>query len=1529
MPTDQNIRLRELIEFAQQSARLRSKPLAEVSRHGNFHEYEHNIVSLPGLHFDSAASGEDEVWLVVDRLHESAAPAPKSVLLKVWIDITNNPAKEPALRTHVEAKELLAIGAIAAEKDSDDTKRLVGFDAYPRRQEVEALLKSYSEIVWKPWAIEEKRRRRTISLYAKLFTLKQQLEGGIVDAQIELAWGAGVAVWNMSGSQVVYPLVTRLVELSLNELTMAIEVRPRDVDPRIEVDIFAAADNPGVSALEKAGKDFFAKTTTTFSPFDRGTFEHLLHTAVTYLDSKGVYWPSQTKVEDRTLPNATEELKVTDTWILFARPRSVSLFVQDLERFKKKLEDSGGKTVLPKAVEALVSDPATTNEDVLLPTFRGVSIVSGGSSAGTKEHPVQDLFFPMPFNDEQLRIVQLLEYFDGVVVQGPPGTGKTHTIANVICHYLALGKRVLVTSMKEPALSVLQEKLPDEIRPLAISLLTSEKEGMKQFEHAISKIAAEVQRIDRPTLSREISQSEGILDSYHAKLSMIDSQIRDWAIKNLSRINLDGQELEPQDAAVQVATNSRELDWFDDLISIDLTFNPRFTEADVARLREARHVLGKNIDYLDTNLPLIAAFPDSRELLQAHQDLSRSVELQAKVDKGEVPPLVNSTREAIELSENLFSQTSNLRLLKKSIEQVAATWTQPMLNRLRVGRQDDVLDLFEVLGAELGKALADRNPFLAKPVTVPNDIDQSSELIVGIQNMGQGKRPFGLTGLVSRGAERKALESVRIVNSSPEGPDEWLYVHKFVHHLKHQRELVTRWNMLADELQLPVFKVEPKNAVSAAGLFGHYEDLRKVAANENAIVTEIKKLLPTWGKAELIRNDESVLEEAGRILQHHVTRSRLAETWALKIRFQQVLSGCSGRIANEIRKFLDTKLGNPTVTDAAMQGKWTALMEDLRRIHDLKSQLKTIAEVCELIEDSGAPKWAARLRSVPAVAVSDTLLPGNWCEVWRLKRLMTYLNTIDCRDDLKRLAKLRSETATYLARTYKDVISKRTWLKLAENATADVRGALMAYMAAIAKIGKGTGKRAVRYRQDARSAALRANPAIPCWIMPHYRISESLPADFGCFELVVIDEASQSDLSALPAILRAKKILVVGDDKQVSPEGVGLEEEKVRSLMARYLSNQVETYRPQMSPERSIYDLFKVVFASSAVMLREHFRCVAPIIEYSKREFYNHELRPLRLPTFSERLDPSLIDVIVEDGFRKGDLNLSEARFILEEIKLIAQNPRMTKRSIGVVSLLGDKQALKIWEMLEVELGLELVQRHKITCGDARTFQGKERDIMFLSMVVSRGDATALSRDTFAQRFNVATSRARDRMYLVRSILPEELSDADRLRKSLIAHFSAPFTQDETIVDGLRSLCESPFEREVYDILTERGFRVVPQVPVGGYRIDMVVEGHQDKRLAIECDGDRYHGPDRWEDDMRRQRILERAGWHFWRCFASTFVLHRKEVIEDLLRALQDRAVDPIGADGAGHSIYAEQRRYTAFKEGQANADEESQPNLL
>jgi hypothetical protein len=106
---------------------------------------------------------------------------------------------------------------------------------------------------------------------------------------------------------------------------------------------------------------------------------------------------------------------------------------------------------VPAGPAALVT-PASSDPIGFTPVaFRGLS--SGGARRGAGE--VKELFFPLPYNDEQVTIVQQLERAPGVTVQGPPGTGKTHTIANIVCHYLATGRRVLVTSAGEPALRVL------------------------------------------------------------------------------------------------------------------------------------------------------------------------------------------------------------------------------------------------------------------------------------------------------------------------------------------------------------------------------------------------------------------------------------------------------------------------------------------------------------------------------------------------------------------------------------------------------------------------------------------------------------------------------------------------------------------------------------------------------------------------------------------------------------------------------------------------------------------------------------------------------------------------------------------------------------------------------------------------------------------------------------------------------------------------------------------------------------------
>ncbi|NMQ30241.1 DUF559 domain-containing protein [Candidatus Accumulibacter phosphatis] len=374
----------------------------------------------------------------------------------------------------------------------------------------------------------------------------------------------------------------------------------------------------------------------------------------------------------------------------------------------------------------------------------------------------------------------------------------------------------------------------------------------------------------------------------------------------------------------------------------------------------------------------------------------------------------------------------------------------------------------------------------------------------------------------------------------------------------------------------------------------------------------------------------------------------------------------------------------------------------------------------------------------------------------------------------------------------------------------------------------------------------------------------------------------------------------MGDHKQVSPSAVGMAEERIKELISRFLTNQ--PHGSEMTPDKSIYDLARVVFAGNSVMLKEHFRCVPAIIEFSNREFYQNDIRPLRVPKANERLDPPLVDVFVKGGHRNGDVNAGEAKAIVDEIETILTDPQFDGRSIGVVTLLGTAQAAHIHELVSERISPVDVVARKIAIGPPPVFQGRERDIMMVSMVLGPGDRSAANRADIHQRFNVALSRARDRMYLFRSVTETDFRE-DSLNGKVISHFKQPFRQNAKKVQALRERCESGFERDMFDELVKRGFRVEPQVACGGYRIDFVIEGNEGRRLAVECDGDRFHGPGQWQDDMARQRVLERAGWTFWRCFASSFVRRREAVLGDLLQTLQRLGIEPLGAESVDNTV--------------------------
>jgi len=227
------------------------------------------------------------------------------------------------------------------------------------------------------------------------------------------------------------------------------------------------------------------------------------------------------------------------------------------------------------------------------------------------------------------------------------------------------------------------------------------------------------------------------------------------------------------------------------------------------------------------------------------------------------------------------------------------------------------------------------------------------------------------------------------------------------------------------------------------------------------------------------------------------------------------------------------------------------------------------------------------------------------------------------------------------------------------------------------------------------------------------------------FDVVIVDEASQSGPEALFLQYLAKKIVVVGDDKQISPEFVGLNREDVELLRQQYLYDI--PISDAFGVDNSFFTQAEIRYGGR-IRLREHFRCMPEIIQFSNDLCYHSEpLIPLR-QYGAGRLTPVIITRHVADGYLKGEKNVinpPEAQAIVDQIIKCCQDPAYENKSIGVISLLGEYQARYIEHLLKDQLGPEEMEKRQLHCGDAYAFQGDERDVMFLSMVVAPTEGTA------------------------------------------------------------------------------------------------------------------------------------------------------------------------------------------------------------
>ncbi|MBF0234225.1 MAG: AAA family ATPase [Desulfamplus sp.] len=1522
-----NNRLDELLDYVHHVGKLNQKPIFTIEEYKQLNIWEHELKGKIGIQHNVIYDDGTSIWLRIERL-KRFAPPPIPDHIKDWISVGNDPENSPQIKDKLiktvpegEANKLVEEGVLVESDVTDPLKDQISgvklkdiIFRIENNQQIKTDIDSYINEQWLPWSEEEKPRRVTIKIYDSLFSLQQTIEAQGEEQPIELIWGIGISRWLCQGHSINHPLLEKPIEIEIDRKDGTILIHPRNNEPTIAVGAYFALENPGVDALLRFGKKHFSEMSENieFSPYIHESFEPILRQASTHLSESGTYWPDINPDKENREPNKIgESLEVTDSWLIFARPRSVTGFIQDIERFQKRLEESQISDIqIPNPIKKLVtelSDKKPLHTDSGFPSGSTFSPLSSGVSKGKEEKT--ELLFPKAFNDSQVQIVHRLEKNDGVVVQGPPGTGKTHTIANIICHYLATGRSVLVTSKGEPALSVLQDQIPYELRALTISLLANERQGMKQLEVAVELLAGLVSQTSLRELNQEAESHELRVEQLQRELNEIDTKIKDWGLKQLNPVgkSLTGEnnDITAMELAQLVIDDSGTHEWFTDKLGSSEHFAPKFTDSDIATIRHARGKVGKDITYIGKSIPQIQDLPDSANIAAIHDDLSASAKIDMDSKSAHVPPLAVSVENSVERAKQLAGPLHRLKNLLYTfqdnnwLKQLFYSWIED------ISSPGDDNTFFNELVDSLNMLMERRQQFVKTLIEVPDPYAFFEDIQAALNNLTQNKRAFSIFSFGNKEA-KNIIEQVKVEGEIPKDAETWQSVLDYVNYQDDMKRFIVKWNHAGQELELPEL------AYHYGSLFKDVQATQKIISNAKQVADEwsyiqkeIVELFPHGIDVSKIVKSGSEIDKTIEAIELNTSRISLGAQRIKLHDLMKKLKNCDCDIANKIKFFVENYIGDPKHSSDKIIQYWQGLVSELNRINELSIYFQDIESISDKVSGSGASIWGNRLKSEPLLEQDDPLTPVDWYETWKWKQRKQYLHEIDGREHLKKLSQKRSTIDNDIKRTFSKLVRIKTNIGLHMSMTERVQGALMRFVSSIAKIGKGTGKRAPRHRRDAYRAMQDCYGGVPCWIMPTWRVSESLPSDFGSFDLVIIDEASQSDITALPAILRAKKLLIVGDDKQVSPTAAFIAEEKILQLKHNFLREQ--PFAELLLPGISIYDLANAVFPGQRIMLTEHFRCVEPIIRFSM-QFYNEPLIPLRIPKSSEKLTPPLIDVYVKDGYRddRSKINEVEAEAIISEIKTIVSDPGFKGRSIGVISLIGVQQAKYIQDQLLVELGEEIFQDYKIACGDAATFQGKERDIVFLSMVVGPGQGAVMSKRDAQQRMNVALSRARDRMYLFRSIQESDLSNESDLKLKILRHFSSPMPQLEQ-VDNPIDLCDSDFERDVYHRLRKKGYNVIPQVKVGSFSIDLVVEGENDRRLAIELDGDKYHTPEQWMNDWKRQLTMERVGWQFWRCWGSSYTIDPDGCINDLISILNNMQILPCkSSDNA--TIYTEYR---------------------
>ncbi|MGH4052507.1 MAG: AAA domain-containing protein [Clostridium sp.] len=1298
---------------------------------------------------------------------------------------------------------------------------------------------------------------RAENLYSQFQKMYLQLEKNSED--LELIWSNGLLTWIKEGKEIVHPIFTTKMEIKFDSKDKKFTLKPYNNQTNVELEFlneYLEVNLDSLLEIRNKARDMA-------------------------LDVRNIEMANVIFKEITTLLKAggdefyTEELSggpdlLPKTNIQFYNAPSIILRKVDTRLWNMELNEVLSQVrkgfPIPKTIEALVSEKQVVQDPQELKEWEEVG---------------EDVLFPLPANEQQMEITKRLAQNYGIVVQGPPGTGKSHSIANMICHLLAHGKRVLVTSQTDRALRVLANKIPQEVRALCISILGNDTKSLEELDESVRKITENLS-MDTKELRKDIKLLKYKHNSCKQMQENLYKELKCIEDREGEKVEYEGQKYSLMYMAKWVKDNEQTNSWILDKVDFNED-NPSSTK-EFELFRQLLKIISKDqISEINKVENYVAGLPREDDLRGKIEELSELEKrqhdyLSNTCDLDNVNSIEYGNRRLLKLVDDAIERETsyennwldNVKTHYYSNAKAQGLWQQ------LISKANEYIKEISEIKQELNDHKLELSGYI--------DINKFKNDFEVIAKTITEKGKLGILFKVLHGKLKYIFDDCKVDYELINNSEQTVVVNLYIKMLLLERELKNFWNNSIKDYGGKL--IDEGNLNCEAEIAIGITSIETIINFDKDFKNNIVNFLPgknlrgnlKWHEKETYIYLKNAFESLRLINKCKKLNNEMLE---IEKTFPSI--GVLKKLHNAI------KIRNIDDIHVAYE-EIGLLMKESGHVLELNQISKKIEDHCPMLYEKIINN------EFKAMDASQSL---NWEKAWQWKKWNDFLNKLE-EVDIESIEKNITQEKIKEKIIVTQLVSKRSWFNQIERTTEAQKRSLFTWMEAIKRIGKGTGTQAVKYRKIAQREMENCKDVIPVWIMPINRVMENLKLTDNLFDVVIVDESSQSDISAITVLMRAKRAIIVGDEKQISPEAIGKDHSVVENLISTYLEGI--PHSEWFDLKTSLYNTALRVFPNR-LLLKEHFRCAPEIIGFSNELCYSNEIIPLRRIDETQKVGPFVITSKVESGCKHEtkSLNAQEAEVIVDKVIECCSNDRYNGMTMGVISLLGDAQAELIQGMLVDRLGMDEILQRRLICGDAYSFQGDERDVMFLSMVIANNAKfAALTKDSDVRRFNVAASRARNQMWLFHSVELEDLNP--KCVRYALLKYCLEEKEPNQEIKGSQYLLLSDFEENIERCIKATGYKVTPKVKVGKYTIDFIVEtvpseetdlplGTNErhyKKIAVKCisgDTDDRHS---LQKQYEMQICLERVGWEFYKIRASNFYRNPEEVMEKLSKKLNN-----------------------------------------